>query len=294
MPILLRRECVPLRQFRHHPGRAIGMATALLVAAPIGAMAQSGQRLQPATGGPITESGGWVVTLRANAVAGPKFPGASDLGFIAFPSGSIRRAGAPVRFSAPDDGLSFALYETDTFRAGVVARYQSGRYTGADTRLAGIRDAKWAIEPGAFAEIWAVPDTLRARFEIRRGFHGHEGVVGNFGLDLVQRYGQWTVSFGPRVSFADSEYMRAYYGVTQQDAAWNPRVAAYKPDGGVKGYGAAGAITYKFNESWSITAHASYERLAQPAARSPIVRQFGSRDQIGFGATLSYSFIWGR
>jgi outer membrane scaffolding protein for murein synthesis (MipA/OmpV family) len=273
----------------HHvlPACAAIVAAGLSLTAPAGA-----QTRQPATGGLITDSGGWVVTLRANAVAGPTFPGASDLGFVAYPTGSIRRADAKVHFSSPDDGLGFALYETGVLRAGVVARYQQGRYLSDDRRLFGIRDAKWAIEPGVFAEIWAVPETLRARFELRRGFHGHEGVVGNFGLDLVQRLGSWTFSAGPRVAFADAEYMKSYFGVTAQDAAWNPRVAPYKPNGGVKGYGAAGAITYKFNESWSATGYASYERLAKPAADSPIVKSFGKRDQVGFGATLSYSFLW--
>jgi outer membrane scaffolding protein for murein synthesis (MipA/OmpV family) len=280
-----------LRQYRFPLACAL-VASAALAPVPAFAQSQSGTRLQPVTGTPVTDSGGWIVTLRANAIGGPKFPGASDMGFVAYPSGSIRRAGTPASFSVPDDGVSFALYDTGFIRAGVVARYQTGRYTADDRRLAGIRDAKWAIEPGAFVDIWAVPDTLRARFEIRRGFHGHEGVVGNFGLDLVQRMGQWTVSAGPRVYLADSEYMNSYFGVTGQDAAWNPRVKPYKPDGGLKGYGVAGAVTYQFSESWAVTGHARYERLAKQAADSPIVKSFGKRDQISFGATLSYSFLW--
>ena len=247
---------------------------------------------QSASGGPVTDSGGWIITLRANAVSGPKYPGSSEQGFIAYPSGSIRRAGTTPRFSAPDDGIGFALYETGTFSMGPVVRYQSGRYSGSNAELRGIQDAKWAVEPGLFAQIWAVPDVLRARFEIRRGFHGHEGVVGSFGLDLVQHYGSWTFSAGPRLTVADAAYMRSYFGVTPQDATWNPRVKAYRPDGGVKGYGAAGAATYKINESWSTTVNAGYERLQGEAAKSPIVKSFGKRDQITIGASLSYSFAW--
>lgn len=261
----------------------------LLLIPALPAMAQVAQQ-QP--GGPITDSGGWIITLKANAVSGPKYPGSADQGFIAYPSGSIRRAGTTPGFSAPDDGLGFALYETAAFKIGPVLRYQAGRYSGGNAELRGIHDAKWAVEPGVFAEIWAVPEILRARFEIRRGFHGHEGVVGNFGLDLVQRYGAWTLSGGPRVWLADKEYMRSYFGVTAQDAAWNRRVTAYNPGGGVKGYGAAGGVSYKFNESWSTTVEARYERLQGEAAKSPIVKSFGKRDQITLGASLSYSFSW--
>jgi MipA family protein len=256
-----------------------------LCAAPV-------QAQQPATGGVISDSGGWVITLKANAVSGPKYPGSSEQGFIAFPSASIRRAGTTPGFSAVDDGIGFALYDTAGFKAGPVVRYQSGRYLEGNPELRGLRDAKWAVEPGAFAEIWPVPDVLRARFEIRRGFHGHEGVVGNIGMDLVQRFGAWTLSGGPRVSLGDKEYMRSYFGVTPQDAAWNPRVVAFKPSGGVKGIGASGQATYKFNESWSTTLQAGYERLQGDAAKSPIVKSFGKRDQLTLGASLSYSFSW--
>ena len=247
---------------------------------------------QQKAGGPISDSGGWIITLKANAFTGPKYPGSSEQGFVAYPSGSIRRAGTTPAFSVPDDGLGFALYETSVFRLGPVVRYQSGRYSGQNAELRGIRDARWAVEPGVFAEIWAVPEVLRARFEIRRGFHGHEGVVGNFGVDLVQRFGSWTFSGGPRLSLADSTYMRSYFGVTPQDAAWNKRVTAYNPDGGIKGYGGAAAATYKFNDSWSTTLQAGYERLQGEAAKSPIVKSFGKRDQITVGASLSYSFNW--
>lgn len=246
----------------------------------------------PVAGDAISASGGWTITLKANAIAGPKYPGASDLGFLAYPSGSIRRAGTDAGFSAPDDGLGIALYETASFRLGPVVRYQPGRYDGSDSRLRGIRDARWAIEPGVFAELWPMPQTLRARFEIRRGFRGHEGAIATFGLDLVQHLGNWTFSAGPRAHVADSDYMRSYFGVTQRDAAWNPRVAPYRPGGGLRSVGAVAAVGYRLGENWSATVHAGYERLADRPGNSPIVKAFGSRNQVNFGATLSYSFAW--
>ncbi len=266
--------------------------SAPLLAVLVASAAPLAAQNREVSGGPISDSGGWIVTVRGNAVASPKYPGSSDLGFIAYPSGSIRRAGSTPGYSAPDDGVGFALYETAAFKLGPVVRYQAGRYSGGNAELRGIHDLKWTVEPGVFAEIWAVPDVLRARFEIRRGFHGHEGIVGNFGLDLVQRFGAWTFSAGPRVSAGDSEYMNSTFGVTRQDAAWNPRVTPYKANGGIKGYGAAGAATYQFSESWSTTVHAGYERLVGDAAKSPIVTSLGSKDQIRFGAALSYSFGW--
>lgn len=247
---------------------------------------------EPPAAGIISQTGGWIVTLKANAVAGPKYPGASDMGFIAYPSGSIRRADAEPAFSTPDDGLSWALYDTAAFKAGAVLRYQPGRYDGANRELRGIRDARWAVEPGVFAEYWPVKDVLRTRFELRRGFHGHEGVVATLGADVVQKLGALTLSAGPRVNLADSDYMRSYFGVTPRDAAWNPRVTAYRPKGGLKSLGASTAATYQWSPNVATTAYATYERLAAEPGKSPLVKAFGSRNQITIGATLSYSFSW--
>jgi MipA family protein len=245
-----------------------------------------------ATGGPITDTGGWTVTIKANAFASPTYPGSAHMGFMAFPSGSIRRAGTNAAWGAPDDSIGVALYDTGSFEIGPVIRYQAGRYSGQHKELRGLSDLRWSVEPGIYAQAWLVPDSLRARFELRRGFHGHEGVVGSFGLDAVQRYGAWTFSAGPRLQVADAEYMKSFYGVTQRDAAWNGRVAAYKPNAGVKSYGATAAASYKINDRWSTTVSAQWERLTGPAVDSPLIRNIGKRDQFTVGASVSYSFDW--
>ncbi len=136
------------------------------------------------------------MTLKGNARIGPSYPGADDMDFVAFPSVSFRRAGTPVRYSAPDDGLSFSFVEQSSLTIGVVGRYQGGRYLASDRRLFGLEKIDWAIEPGVFMEYWPV-EFLRARAEIRHGINGHDGFVADFGLDVVQRYGAFTLSVGP-------------------------------------------------------------------------------------------------
>lgn len=250
------------------------------------------QKSPPASGGPISDTGGWTITLKANAFAGPTFPGSAKTGFIAYPSGSIRRAGTAATWGAPDDSLSFALYSPNNFEFGVVGRYQGGRYTGSHKDLRGLKDVRWSIEPGVYVQTWIVPDSLRARFELKRGFLGHEGILGTLGIDAVQKYGNWTFSAGPRLNVADQSYMKSWFGISQQEAAWNGRLAAYRPSAGVKSYGATGAITYRWNSAWATSLSVQWERLTGPAGNSPIVRTIGKRDQITVGVTASYSFDW--
>ncbi len=233
---------------------------------------------------------GWVMTIKGNVVAAPRYPGSDELGFMGYPSVSFSRAGAPQTFSTPDDGLAIGFAVTPGVRVGPVFRFQGGRYDGDNRELRGIRDVDWAIEPGLFAEVWPIADVLRTRVEIRRGVGGHDGFVGTLGADLVDRFGAWTVSAGPRVHMADGEYMDTYFGVSAQDAALNARVAPYKADGGLRSLGVAASATYQFNPAWATTVYAGYDRLTQDAARSPITRAFGSPDQFKFGASMSYSF----
>ena len=236
-----------------------------------------------------TKPDGWVVTLKGNARIGPSYPGADDMDFVAFPSVSFRRAGTPVRYSAPDDGLSFSFVEQSSLTIGVVGRYQGGRYLASDRRLFGLEKIDWAIEPGVFMEYWPV-EFLRARGEIRHGINGHDGFVADFGLDVVQRYGAFTLSVGPRLALGDSSFARTYFGVTPYEAALNGRVTAYRPSGGITSVGVTSGLTYDWSDQWSTTGYVSYKRLVGDAADSPIVKRFGSENQVGLGLTVSYSF----
>lgn len=236
---------------------------------------------------------GWIVTLKGNLRVGPSYPGSEDFSFIAYPSLSFRRAGTPERFSAPDDGLSFSFLEDSFLRFGVVGRFQGGRYLDDDRRLIGLEKVDWTVEPGVFVEYWPL-EFLRARAEIRRGFHGHEGFVADLGLDLVQTYGAFTFSAGPRLALGDDEFMETYFGVTPVEAALNGQVTPYRPSGGLVSVGAVAGVTYDWSQEWSSTAFLSYKHLVSEAADSPIVKRFGSEHQLGFGLTLSYSFSTGR
>jgi MipA family protein len=237
---------------------------------------------------PIAASG-WIVTVIGNIQAGPRYPGADDLSFVAYPSLSFRRAGEPRRFSTPDDGVSLALYDTTRFRAGLAGRYRGGRYDGDDRRLTGLEDVRWAIEPGAFVEFWPF-EFLRTRAELRHGVGGHHGFVADLGVDLVQRYGALTVSAGPRLALGDGDFTRTYFGVRPFEAALNGAVASYKPSGGLTSVGVATALSYDWSQQWSSTISASYNRLTSDAADSPIVNWFSEPKRFTIGASLSYSF----
>jgi outer membrane scaffolding protein for murein synthesis (MipA/OmpV family) len=238
---------------------------------------------------PPAPPAGWIVTVKATGEVSPTFIGSDRYSFIGWPSLSFRRVGEPVRFSAPDDGVDFSLYDTSWFRIGPVARYRGGRYSGSEGRLTGLEDVKWSIEPGVFVELWPT-DQIRARMEIRYGINGYNGFVGDVGLDFVQPYGRFTFAIGPRLAWGDTDFTRAFFGVTPLEASINGLVTPYRPTGGVTSVGVAGSIGYAWSDAWTTTLFGGYERLVSDAADSPIVKNLGSRDQFSVGLSLAYSF----
>lgn len=233
---------------------------------------------------------GWIVTLGGSAEFGPSYDGARKAGFSGMPSLSWRRAGEDAGFSAPDDGLDYALYETKRFSFGPVASFRAGRYSGSDRRLFGLRDVPWTIEAGAFAEFWPIEERLRTRVEIRQGFHGHHGVVADLSADWVERFGAFTLSGGPRLSLGSTAFMRRNFGVTPGEALLNGWVSPFKAKGGARSAGVGAALDYQWSPVWTTGVYAKYERLLDSAGDSSIVRVLGQRDQATFGIRASYSF----
>ena len=235
---------------------------------------------------------GWIVTLGGVAQLSPRFDGSSELRPYGIPSSiGFRRAGTPAEFSAKDDGLEATLWSGPAgFRIGPVASYRPGRFSSGNQRLAGLNDVPWSLELGGFAEVWPLAGQLRARIELKRGFHGTESQIGAIGADWVDRRGRFTLSGGPRLEFADRDFMQKQYGVTAAEALRNGRVAAYAPRAGLRALGVITSLDYEWSPAWTTGLFSRYDRLVVQAANSPIVRNLGSRDQFTFGVNFSYSF----
>lgn len=234
-------------------------------------------------------AGDWIVTVRGNAKVQPAFPGAKNYGVMGYPSLSFRRATTPQRFTAPDDNISFALYDAGWLKAGPSARFMGARRASEHRILTGIHDVGWTLELGGFVELWPM-EKLRGRIDLRQAVNGHKGFVADLGLDYVETAGAWTFSIGPRVSYGDQSFMRSWFGVTPAEAVANGRVTAYTASSGFSSVGTTVGATYTFNPQWQLTAYARYDQLIGPAARSPVVRVLGTEHQATFGLKLAYSF----
>ncbi len=249
-------------------------------------------RAADATPFPAPADTGWLVTVNAKAFLSPRYIGAKTYSVIGFPTLSFRRAGTPQIWSSPDDSINYAVVETPRFSFGPVINYRGGRYADAGHELNGVHKSRWTLEPGIYGDFWVVPDMLRLHAEIRRGFRKEDGFVGSLGADVVGRYDRFTFGIGPRIKLGNDHFIDSQFGITPEDALRNGVFAPFKAQGGIYAVGAYGSVVYKQSEQWSYTLHGGYDRLTQDAARSPITRTSGSRNQYTLGAGVSYTFGW--
>lgn len=218
----------------------------------------------------------------------PAYPGSDRL--VPRPLFDLARSRGdkPFRFEAPDESFGFALVNSGGFRAGPSANYEGSR-TAKDVG-APMDKVGDTIEVGAFAQ-YQFGESFRIRGEGRKGLGGHDGWIGEAGADYIARSGDsWLFSIGPRVTLSDSSYQRAFFGVNPAESV-RTGLATFRPDGGVQAVGATAGLIARFSRQWGIYSYAKYDRLVGDAGRSPLVRAFGSRDQLSGGLALTYT--WG-
>jgi outer membrane protein len=229
-----------------------------------------------------------IITIGGGAQFYPRYPGADGSDLFPMPIINWRHAGEPVEFEASDEGTGIGLLNGDSpINFGPAIQFQSSRRNkdvGAPVGKVG-----FTVEAGAFVQAW-IGRNVRLRAEGRRGVGGHEAWVGDVSADLVARDGDRTVfGIGPRVRLSSGRYQRAYFGVTPAVAVATG-LASYRPGGGVHAVGIASSVTHQLSEKWGVHAYAGYDRLVGDAADSPLVRRYGSRDQLSGGLGLTYSF----
>jgi outer membrane protein len=97
---------------------------------------------------------------------------------------------------------------------------------------------------------------------------------------------RFTVDVGPGVTWADSEYMMTFFGVSAEQAA-RSTLPQYRAQAGFYAirFGAGGS--YRIDRDWRMMLRASVARLEGDAAQSPITRD---RMQYTVGVLAAYEF----
>lgn len=228
------------------------------------------------------------VRIGVGAQARPTFTGADKHKVSPYWDIDIAHGTEEFRFEAPDDSFGIAAISRHGFSAGPAANL--GRSRKNSDVGAPVGKIPGTVEVGGFAQ-YDLGKSARIRAELRKGLGGHNGIVGQVGVDKIWRDGdRYVFSIGPRILFSNAQYQRAYFGVSSA-ASTASGLPVYLPKGGIHAVALVSGLSYQFTPRFGLFGYARYGRLVGNAAKSPIVRQLGSRDQVSGGIGLSYTFI---
>lgn len=250
---------------------------------------------QPAGGPPVAKD--WTLTVGAAPLLAPVFQGADEYGVSLFPD--LRINYKDVFFASVPDGIGYSVINNARWQAGPLVKLRFGRQednggspfllSGDTDGLRGMGDVDIAGELGGFVQYSS--GKLRTRVELRQGFGGHDGFVGDAGISLVGRSGPLSYSIGPRLSFGTSDFIHTYFGIDAAQAAATG-LKRYDADGGIQSFGIGGAAVLPLSASAAMTLFAGYDRLGKEVRNSPLVRERGDPNQFSLGLAFGYRFGW--
>ncbi|GGB18672.1 hypothetical protein GCM10011380_05300 [Sphingomonas metalli] len=216
----------------------------------------------------------------------PRYPGADNTNILPFIN--IDRSRQPeFPFEAPDESGGLNLIRSNGFAIGPALNFQGSRRRRDTDGL--LPKVGFTVEVGGSVQ-YTVNPNIRLRAEARRGIGGHKAWVGLLSADYVARDAdRWLFSLGPRLTLSERKFNRAYFGVSQADSLTSG-IAPYDPKGGIQAVGAAASALRQLGSRWGVYGYAKYDRLVGDPADSPVVRRFGSRNQLSAGVALSYTF----
>ena len=205
-----------------------------------------------------------------------------------WPSSKIYEPGALPLFALQYLRLPY-FGEVVTDKVRVFTLYPSFNYvqerdSSDASYLAGIPNRDFALElgPGAAVRLGA----FRGWGEMRYGLTGHNGFVGDFGVQYafnpVERL---AVAIGPRVGVATDNYMETYFGVPASATA----LPAYDPSGGFKDVGFTLDASYRISERVRLVGRGGYRHFVGDALDSPITKA-GNDQEFSIGLGLTYRF----
>jgi outer membrane scaffolding protein for murein synthesis (MipA/OmpV family) len=276
------------------PARWLHRAVACAVACVVGAGLAAAQtatspeppRLTTATGGIFDATDPDIVmTVRGGVEVSPAYLGsdqyefgpdaAARLDYIRFPNGFEFGSGRAVGFRT-----GWGLRGT--------ARYIGERDSSDHEEINGLDDVDWSFEAGL--GLGYEQRNYRVFTDVRYGFIGHNAWTGDVGADgIAYPVDGLTLTLGPRLGFGDSRFANTYFGISDAESD-RSGLEPFEAEGGLMSAGVELGARYLLNDRWGLEGNASWGRLLNDAADSPITEE-GSADQykVRLGITRSIS-----
>ena len=259
--------------------RLLSIAVASLFLSPFAAQAadftSDGQTAQepplpdPERFGPVRQAlHDWHVVIGAGAAFKPKYEGSDEFEVSPFPFISAEFFD---RITIDPSGIEIKAFEKDAFRFDVNVGYDSGRDEDDADTLRGMGDIDFGATVGGKATYTFGPANVFVSVDKTIG--GSEGLLATAGAAISQPLSEHLI-LGAEASatFADDNYMEAYFGVDTAQSARSGH-AQYKAGAGIKSVDLSASATYLINENWMVRGEQGVSFLVGDAADSPIVKE---------------------
>jgi len=259
-----------------------------------------------ARGGPPPEVGrpqGDTLTIGLGVGVTTSYDGASD--YRAIPGGTLRGTVSGHDFQLNGLQLFVDAIPNDPqgkidIEFGPVAGVRFNR-TGnvSDSRVAALGELDAAVELGARGSV-GLRGVLNRTDKLALAVTGVGDIAGAHGSHVISPSVEYSTLAGRRTflrmaltsEFVGKGYAAYYFGINAAGAAASG-LSAYSPSSGLASIGGNVLATYSLSgrrTGWSLFGIASYKRLQQEIAASPIVIDTGSPHQLFASVGLGYTF----
>lgn len=193
-----------------------------------------------------------------------------------------------------NDGADIALFGFSGFSFGPSVRLTNNRKETDNVALTGLGDIDHTLEVGGFAATKFV-DRFLVRFKVRKGVvGGHDGlIVDAAGTALLFRYGRVSTSVSANASWIGERYADTYFSITPAQSLASG-LPVYDAQRGMRDIGGSFNAYINIGKKWSLNPYVSYSYIFDDFAQTPIIEQFGDRNQYraGFHLMREFNLKW--
>jgi outer membrane scaffolding protein for murein synthesis (MipA/OmpV family) len=181
------------------------------------------------------------------------------------------------------------LIPSPIWRGGLVGEYIPERDDVDNNRVDRLEDVDTSFMLGGFFGFeysnWSA--SIEAMADVA---DGNDGAIvrlnGGYKIPIDQ---SWLISLGAFTTWADDDYMEAYFEIDNRDSA-RSGLKTFKADSGFKDVGLNLRASFKPWEHWGFMGLVSYKRLLDDAEDSPVVDDEGDENQFLGGILVTYNF----
>ncbi|MEM8772686.1 MAG: MipA/OmpV family protein [Pseudomonadota bacterium] len=236
------------------------------------------------------------LSLGVGPVYEPDYLGSDDYEFDADPQVYVKFRNVVF---LDDDGADLALLGFSRFRVGPSLRIRGRRDQDENPALFGTGDVGTTFEFGGFVSTTFLK-RFNSKIRVRHGIKtGHRGTVIDARTNaLLFRTGRFSFGAAGNVTWVGERFADAFFSITPEQSARSSlggppgALPVFDAGRGFQSFGGSATAYINIAKRWSLNPYVQYDRLLGDFAESPIVSQFGDRNQVQVGFHIQREFTF--